>query len=394
MAVITGRSPSGGGISVSIDGEVIAAVDTFPDADPEAPWIIPGLVDLQVNGYGGHDANGDDVSSDVIHAMADALALDGTTTFVPTVITGGQGSMLRSLQAIAGARRQSPILADSIPYIHIEGPHLSNLEGPRGAHDVNQIRPPSIEELNEWQDASGGLLGMVTLSPHWPDTGAYIRMLVDRGIRVSLGHSHATPEQFHDAAAAGACFSTHLGNGIFQTLPRHPNSIWAQLADDRLTAGFIADGHHLPDDTLVAMLRAKGIDRSFVVSDSVALAGSAPGQYSTPVGGEVELHPDGRLNVAGTTYLAGAALCLRAALGTLLRCGFSLQEGVMLTAANPGRIATQGGTLSPGQRADVLAIHFVDGDAATTEIWRAGKKLDADGPLTEENDPVTDTWSE
>lgn len=393
MAVITGRSPSGGGVSLTTDGEVIATVDTFADPGPEAPWIIPGLVDLQVNGYGGHDANGDDVSPEAIHAMADSLALDGTTTFVPTVVTGEQASMLKSLHAIAEARRQAPILAASIPYVHVEGPHLSDVEGPRGAHDPAQIRPPSVEEFNDWQEASGGLVGMVTLSPHWPDTGAYIKSLTDLGIRVSLGHSHATPEQFHAAAVAGASFSTHLGNGISQTLPRHPNSIWAQLADDRLTAGFIADGHHLPDDTLVAMLRAKGIDRSFVVSDSVALAGSVPGRYCTPVGGEVELHADGRLNVAGTPYLAGAALCLRAGLGTLLRCGFTLYEAVRMTAANPGRIAARGGTLTPGQRADVLAVHFVEGVASTKQIWRAGKRLEAGWDIAD-NDPVTEGQSE
>ena len=80
-------------------------------------------------------------------------------------------------------------------------------------------------------------------------------------------------------------------------LPRHPNQLWTQLADDRLHAGFIADGHHLPADTFRAMLRAKGVERSHLVSDVTALGGMPPGRYRTPVGGEVELSEDGRLSL-------------------------------------------------------------------------------------------------
>lgn len=390
MVVITGRSSSGGGIRVAIDGESIASVTPTPDPGPDAPWILPGLVDLQVNGYGGFDANGDEVSPDGIEAMAHALAAAGTTTFVPTVITGDHSDMLRSFRAIVAARRGSPVLAASIPFIHVEGPHISHLDGPRGAHDLAQIRPPSIEEFDDWQRAADGLIGMVTLSPHWPGTDSYIHSLVARGVRVSLGHSHATPDQFRAAIDAGARYSTHLGNGIAGMLPRHPNPIWTQLADHRVTAGFIADGHHLPDDALAAMIRSKGIDGSFVVSDSVALAGSAPGTYRAPVGGEVELAPDGRLNVAGTEYLAGAALPLRAAITTLHRCGFNMSEVEQLIAGSPGRIAGAGGTLEPGRRADVLAVRLVDGVSVPTGVWRAGRRL-APQPAGTDNESVTES---
>lgn len=388
--MITGRSLSGDGISVTTEGATITAVAAAADPGPEAPWILPGLVDLQVNGYGGHDANGEEVAPEAIHAMGEALALVGTTTFVPTVITGEQSAMLRSLEAIAEARRQDPLLAASIPYVHVEGPHLSELDGPRGAHELAQIRPPSLEEFAGWQEACDGLVGMVTLSPHWPGTADYVHALTKQGVRVSLGHSHASPNDFRRATDAGASFSTHLGNGIFATLPRHPNAIWTQLADDRLTAGFIADGHHLPDDALIAMVRAKGLDKAFVVSDSAALAGSEPGRYRTPVGGEVDLHADGRLNVADTPYLAGAALPLIAALETLLRCGFGMPEAVRLTAGNPGRIAGRGGSLAVGQPADILAVRFTDGRVRADEIWRAGRRILTQPQLVADNDPVTE----
>src|SRR5690606_39101416 len=123
-----------------------------------------------------------------------------------------------------------------------------------------------------------------------------IRHLADLGVIASIGHTGATPEQIRLAVEAGATMSTHLGNGSHLLLPRHPNYIWEQLADDRLSAGLIADGHHLPLSTLKAMLRAKG-DKTFVVSDCISFAGMPSGEYTSYIGGEVILGADGRLGM-------------------------------------------------------------------------------------------------
>src|SRR5260370_33365631 len=112
---------------------------------------------------------------------------------------------------------------------------------------------------------------MVTRSPHFPESVDYICAPVERGIHVSLGHTHASHQQIEVAVRAGARLSTHLGNGISLRVDRHPNPLWCQLAEDRLTASFIADGHHLPAETLRSMVRAKGLDRCRLGSDLVAL---------------------------------------------------------------------------------------------------------------------------
>lgn len=352
MAVTTirGRRPDGGAVEVSHDGHTIQAVRAVP-AEPDEPLLLPGLVDLQVNGYGGCDVNGTAVTAEVVIELGRSLASAGTGWFAPTVITAAEADIVRSVRAIADACDADPRTAASVPWIHLEGPHLSHLDGPRGAHDVDWIRAPDLAEFDRWQEAARGRIGMVTLSPHHPDSVGYVHGLVARGVRVSLGHTHAEPAQLTAATDAGARFCTHLGNGIQAELPRHPNAIWTQLADDRLTAGFIADGHHLPLDTLKAMIRAKGIDRSFVVSDSVAIAGSPPGRYTTPVGGVVELQADGRLNVADTPYLAGAALPLAAGVVTLIRAGFTDDDAERLTVRNPAALAGVDATLTPGARA-------------------------------------------
>jgi N-acetylglucosamine-6-phosphate deacetylase len=208
---------------------------------------------------------------------------------------------------------------------------------------------------------------MVTLSPHDSEALPYIRALVQRGVNVSIGHTNATGDQIRHAVDAGARFSTHLGNGISQLLPRHPNPIWSQLADDRLTATFIADGHHLPDDALIAMLRAKTPSRSILISDLVAVAGSPPGRYLSPVGTSVDLEAEGRLRISGTEYLAGATSPLKNCVARVAsHTGFSLGDAICMATANPGRLAHRG-VLVPGKSADLMRFRWEHG-ASTLQI--------------------------
>jgi len=209
---------------------------------------------------------------------------------------------------------------------------------------------------------------MVTLSPHFENAEEYIAALSSQGIYVAIGHTDATPEQIHRAIDAGATLSTHLGNGSAGLIPRHSNVLWPQLADDRLTATLIADGHHLPNDMLKTVLRAKGIARSILVSDSVALAGMSPGHYETPVGGRVELNDKGRLSLAGTEFLAGAALPLKDGVARAMSyAGISLSESLRMATENPGRFVGGLGVLRVGAPANLIRF-AVERDFSTLRI--------------------------
>ncbi|MGC4937233.1 N-acetylglucosamine-6-phosphate deacetylase [Kribbella sp. DT2] len=359
-----GRDPATGrALTVRVEDGRVAEV--APASGPVDGWLAPGLVDLQVNGFGGYDVNGPDVTAETVIELGRALAAVGTTTFVPTVITAAEDEIVASLRAVAAAREADRATRDAIPFVHVEGPHLSPEDGARGVHPLEELRPPSVDEFRRWQEACDGLVGLVTLSPHYAEAPAYIQALGRAGILVALGHTAASPEQITAAVDAGAVMSTHLGNGAAAVLPRHPNHLWTQLSDDRLSAGFIADGHHLPADALTAMVRAKGVERSFLVSDSVALAGSAPGDYETAVGGTVHLSADGRLSYAGTPYLAGAARSLAddvASAVALARVG--LGDAVRMATAIPGRFAGGRGVLRPGTPADLVCFDWAPGDSA------------------------------
>jgi N-acetylglucosamine-6-phosphate deacetylase len=205
---------------------------------------------------------------------------------------------------------------------------------------------------------------MVTVSPHEDAAIEFITEATRMGVRCAIGHTHATPEQITRAIDAGAELATHLGNGAHAVLARHPNYLWSQLSDDRLYAGFIADGHHLPAETFRAMLRAKGVERSHLVSDSTALGGMPPGRYRTAVGGEVELSDAGRLSYAGTPFLAGASRSLAEGVATAMAmAGLPLSTALRLASANPGRFTGGRGTLRPGGPADLFTFAWTPGDA-------------------------------
>ena len=361
---VTGRDPTTGRpIRVIIDNGRIA--ELLPGDDTETMWLSAGLIDLQVNGYAGHDVNADTLSADTVIALASALRHVGVTTVVPTIISASEGSIIGKLRAVAEARTADRPTANAIPYVHVEGPHVSPEDGPRGAHPLSAIRPPDIAEFDRWQRACAGLVGMVTLSPHFDGALEYIRALRHRNVHVAIGHTHATPQQISDATNAGATLSTHLGNGVAATLPRHPNLIWTQLADDRLVATLIADGHHLCADTLRAMVRAKGLDRCILISDVTALGGMLPGTYTQNIGGRVELTCDGRLHIPGTPFLAGAARTLADDIVTAIEMtDLTLGAALGLATRNPGRFIGGRGTLEVGAVADLIRFSWSMGDAA------------------------------
>lgn len=382
--IITGRDLcSGRGLSLVVRHGVIERVeDAYEVGDS---FLSAGLVDLQVNGCAGFDVNAPQLSVAMIVGLTEAMLARGVTCFVPTIITAPEQSICQALAAIADARQKYSKVAACIPFVHLEGPHISPRDGYRGAHPFDAVRSFDFAEFERWQQAAEGCVGMVTVSPHHAGAASYIAGVTRRGVHVAIGHTHASAEQIHEAVDAGALLSTHLGNGIAAEIPRHLNPLWPQLGEDRLTATLIADGHHLPLDVLKVMLRVKGVERSILVSDSVALAGLPPGPYTTPVGGRVELRSDGRVCIPGTDLLAGATASLAECVGNLVRTtDVPLHEALHMATRNPGRFAGGRGELVPGARADVLRFRW-NNRIEVEDVWLAGERVySSTGAATEQ----------
>jgi N-acetylglucosamine-6-phosphate deacetylase len=261
---------------------------------------------------------------------------------------------------------------------HVEGPHIGIEDGPRGAHPARWVRPPDIAEFRRWQEATEGNIRLVTLSPHWPDAPAYIETIARAGVTASIGHTGATAEQIAAAVDAGATLSTHLGNGAHAVMRRHPNYIWDQLAEDRLSAGFIVDGIHLGQAYLRAALRAKTVARTILVTDASAPAGATPGRYRL---GEqdADLTPDGRVVLAGTDKLAGSALRMNEGVANLVRLGgLTLAEAIRTATVNPARIIHLEGRmkgLQPGDRADLVFFRMTNGAIDIDAVYLDGNPV-------------------
>lgn len=272
---------------------------------------VPGFADLQVNGYRSVDFSSPELTEDsFVNACRDLLA-SGLAGFLPTIITSSTDIYERNLRLMSTAMRRDE-LGRSILGIHAEGPFISPEPGALGAHSPRHVRLPDLDFLDKMIEWSDNRLRLLTVAAELPNAPVLISHAVKRGLTVSIGHSLASSKQLCTAAEAGARVITHLGNAVPSMLPRHPNPLWAGLANDRLSAMLITDGHHVPVELIKTALRAKGIQRSIVVSDAAPLSGLAPGTYTT-LGNAAILAPDGKLYNPKTNYLVGSS-------ATMLQC--------------------------------------------------------------------------
>jgi N-acetylglucosamine-6-phosphate deacetylase len=371
---------SGRPVAIDFDTTINSVQPT--ETDPGDLYVAPGFIDLQVNGFAGVDFNDPNSSLEQIGKALDAILATGVTCCLPTVITGPPAQTLASLRNLDSARTSLP-RGRMIAGFHVEGPHIDATEGPRGAHPAACVRPPDLDEFGRWQDATGGNIRLVTLSPHWPDAPRYIASLKEAGVAVSIGHTGASSQQIAAAVDAGAVLSTHLGNAAHKTLPKFPNYLFDQMADDRLSASFIADGIHLDDAFFQVALRAKTIARTILVTDAAAPAGTAltgahPGRYRLGEL-EVELTADNRVVLIGTKKLAGSALRMDAAITNLMRIGaLTLRDAIRAATNNPAQLLGLPGRtkgLAVGERADLVVFRqspaieikavYLDGELVT-----------------------------
>ncbi len=382
--MIVGRK-AGGGAAVEVEyQDVIRSVDDLLNAPESADFLVPGFIDLQVNGFAGVDYNDPESKAEAIAASIQKIFTTGVTRLFATVITGSEERIVGSVRNLARAKeefaRNGMPEAHALEAFHIEGPNISPEAGPRGAHPLEHIRPPDIEEFKRWQEAANGNIRLVTVSPEWPEMPPYIETLVKSGVVVSVGHTKATHDQIRAAVDAGATMSTHLGNAAHPVLPKTQNYIWDQLAEDRLAACFVVDGIHIPQPFFRAALQAKGMERAILVTDAVMPATCRPGPYRL---GQVDviLRADGSVVLKDGERLAGSALRMDHAVERSVQwSGTSLTSVLAMATTNParvGRIAGRQRGLVPGEKADLLRLQWNDSSRtlAVQETIVAGKSV-------------------
>jgi len=355
---IEANIPGRGWARIVLGGGLIQSAEILGPTRDDQPFVAPGLVDIQVNGFAGVDFSDPELTWEKAVSVLPQIWKTGVTSFCPTLITNTHARLRRNFRVLAEAFDSQPQFARSVPCFHLEGPYISP-GGSRGAHNPESMRGPDWNEFEDLQEAAEGHIGIVTLAPELPGAMEFIHRACAAGVLVAVGHTDASPEQIHEAVAAGARLSTHLGNGCPQMMHRHLNPLWAQLAIPELSASLICDGFHLPPDFVNVALRSKGIDHCILITDAVMAATLAPGRYRS-LDADIELLPNNKVVMADGKTLAGSAATLNHVVDVFMRyTGAPLANALAAATINPAGLLGSKGictTIAPGQPANLF--HF------------------------------------
>ena len=322
------------------DDGTIAAIEPASGAVPDR-IVAPGFVDLQVNGIDDIDCSRAD---DADWGRLDELLLaQGVTTWCPTLITMPLDRFAAPLARIAAAMDRDPARRPHIAGAHLEGPFLG---GAPGAHRRELIAPIDLE----WLEALPRHVAMVTLGAEQPDAVAAIRLLVERGVLVSIGHTTATHEQVLTAFDAGASMATHLFNGMSGLHHRDPGVAASVLTHTSAAASLIADGVHVHPLMLRLAASVLGPQRTVLVTDAVGWRSGSVG----PVGLELR---DGAPRLPDDT-LAGSAVTMDGAVRCMVASGVPLDHALWAASTVPARLLglADRGVVEPGRRADLVVL--------------------------------------
>lgn len=334
VALVPGRPQIGG------DDRVIEAAGRF---------VIPGMIDVHVHGSAGQDTM--DATQGAIHGMARFLAQHGVTAYLPTTITAPRDTTGKAIENVAGCPQ--PENGARHLGVHLEGPYL-NAEY-KGAQPAAHLRPPDEAEYMAWLEKE--VVRLITVAPELGGASALIEEGVKRGVAFAVGHSGASYEQVLAAVGRGLRQSTHTYNGMLGMHHRSPGTAGAVLSDDRIYAQVIADGVHVHPAMIDLLIRAKGWQRTILITDAIRAAGLEDGQYD--LGGEAIAVENG---IARTSEgnLAGSTLTMDGALRNVMAfAGLSLAQVVAMATYVPAEaigLAGKKGVLAPGADADVVLL--------------------------------------
>jgi N-acetylglucosamine-6-phosphate deacetylase len=368
---------------VLIDGGMIRAVGADGDLvvsglpedteviDLQGLTMVPGFIDLHVNGGGGSDLLGGGLNA--FERTASFLISHGVTAFVASLITGPAEQTSHALEA---ARAYQQANYQHLPHllgVHLEGPYISAAK--RGVHPQQFLRPPSLEELYRFQKSADGCVRIVTIAPELPGALEFIEVINKEGIIAALGHTDATFQQAKKAIDAGVSYVTHMFNAMRPFHHREPGAAGAVLDSGGLILEVISDGYHLSPAAQRLLLRLIGPDHLVLVSDSVSAAGARPSAKTFPLGMTRVQVKEGKA-VDDQGLLAGSLLTMdKAVINFVDYAGCPLLRSVAMATAIPARVlglAGKKGCIKAGADAD-LAI--LDDDFRVKRVYLRGKAV-------------------
>lgn len=296
-------------VRVSWQDHRLTSIEPGYEKDADGLWIAPGLLDLQVNGYGGVDFQQDPakITEEGLLTAVRQLRRDGCPRILLTLITAPWEQLKAAISAYRAIILANPELRAAIPGWHIEGPFLSDQPGFAGAHNPAWMMDATPGHIRELKALVGDDPLLLTLAPERHNSAAVIREAVQCGFVVSAGHSNVPAASLREATQAGLAAYTHLGNGCPQQLDRHDNILWRVIDTPPLVAGLIPDRIHVAPMLFRLFHRALGPERIYWTTDAMAAAGAPVGRYTLGAG-EFQVGEDRVVRNPATNGFAGSAL--------------------------------------------------------------------------------------
>lgn len=349
-------------VTVVVEQGLIKAIQPASTA-VQSGNLVPGFIDVQVNGGGGALFN-TDTSLSALRTMVKAHAQFGSTALLPTVITDSVAVMQQAADVIAKAiaSHEPGVLG-----VHFEGPHLSVTK--KGVHSEAFIRPLSEEELAIYRRTDLGVK-LVTVAPE-NISPEHIKQLVDADVIVCLGHSNADASTVQAALAAGATGFTHLYNAMSPLTSREPGMVGAALADPKSWCGVILDGLHLHPLAVKVALAAKPKGKMLIVTDAMSPVGTSQTEFDF-FGGKVIRHGNKLTNLNGN--LAGSVLDMASAVSYAVNeLGLEWAEALRMASLYPAEflgISAKRGQIIIGAKADLVLLND---KGEVQQCWLAGQ---------------------
>jgi len=345
---------------VSPDDSLLDGADEVHDHAESL--VLPGFVDLQVNGAFGVDVASE---SSRLPELSEALLSTGTTSYLPTVISSPEGVYEEALPAMVSLNASGA----EVLGVHLEGPFI-NVEK-KGAHAAAHIARPNAELLARLLDL--GPVRMITLAPELEGADGLISLAANRGVVVSAGHSDVAFESAYDALDGQVAGVTHLFNAMSAMHHRDPGLPGAAFAHPRAVCGLIADGVHVHPEMVALAYRMLGPDRLCLVTDAIAATGMEDGEYRLATR---TVYAEDGVPRLGSGSLAGSVLTMREAFMNILAfTGCTIAEAARMISTSPAKLIGEGrrkGRLAAGYDADVTIL---TPDLSVETVWRGGKRV-------------------
>ncbi len=343
---------------ISYAGCVDVTVQDAIVIDAQDNYAAPGFIDIHTHGGGGYDFM--DATAQAYLGAAEAHARYGTTSIVPTTLTGSNDGLRQTFEAFRQARSQNKMGAELLG-IHLEGPYFSMEQ--KGAQDPRYIRAPQkveYEKILQWSDN----IIRWSAAPEIKGALEFGRYAGNKGVLMSIGHSDAIGEEVAEAFENGYTHITHLYSAMSGVKRinglRFSGVIESAFLIDEMTVEIIADGIHLPADMLSLVYKIKGPSRTVLVTDSMRAAGMGGGPSilgSLKDGTEVFVE-DGVAKLPDRKAFAGSVATADRLVRTMVKlAGVPLIDAIRMISSTPARVLgidRTKGSLVPGKDADIV----------------------------------------